>query len=195
MSTCVRMQLTHMLVGLGAMAVPHRQHSLRTQQGGEGAEQRWGSGGSQLARGSCWELAVYVAASIGCSVTCNPASWRCRAANNRQAPGLRGLPPACGRRRRCRRPPQGRQRGSKRCHPHVQCSPHPGSGPCWPQGTHTWPCVWCGTKVWAPATGANMAGSMAPEGSCWALPRPVSSRSSGGGGCWRGEGCWRAASA
>ena len=29
MSTWVRMQLTHMLVGLGAMVMPHRQHSLR----------------------------------------------------------------------------------------------------------------------------------------------------------------------
>jgi hypothetical protein len=29
MSTCERMQLTHILEGLGRMLVPHRQHSLR----------------------------------------------------------------------------------------------------------------------------------------------------------------------
>ena len=36
MSTCVRMQFTHMLVGLGAMVVPHRQHSLRAAAAGRG---------------------------------------------------------------------------------------------------------------------------------------------------------------
>jgi hypothetical protein len=40
MSTWVRMQLTHMLVGLGEMLVPHRQHSLQQgwhQPGGAGS--------------------------------------------------------------------------------------------------------------------------------------------------------------
>jgi hypothetical protein len=31
MSTCERMQLTHMLEGLGRMFVPHKQHKLQAQ--------------------------------------------------------------------------------------------------------------------------------------------------------------------
>jgi hypothetical protein len=38
MSTWLRMQFTHMLVGLGAMATPHMQHSLEVQ--GMGGDRR-----------------------------------------------------------------------------------------------------------------------------------------------------------
>ena len=37
MSTCERMQFTHMLLGLGRMLVPHRQQSLLGRRGGGGA--------------------------------------------------------------------------------------------------------------------------------------------------------------
>lgn len=41
MSTCVRMQFTHMLVGFGVMLVPHRQHNLRRE--GRHGPQAWGA--------------------------------------------------------------------------------------------------------------------------------------------------------
>ena len=40
MSTCVRMQFTHMLAGLGAMGTPQRQQSLQAEAGGRAGGRR-----------------------------------------------------------------------------------------------------------------------------------------------------------
>lgn len=82
MSTWVRMQLTHMLVGLGAMAVPHRQHSLRAgRRGGEGAALRQLAPAEAAARAGHWRASL--AAVLQClQRPWHPSNWRCLTAGS-----------------------------------------------------------------------------------------------------------------
>jgi hypothetical protein len=167
MSTCDRMQLTHMLEGLGAMLVPQRQQSLRTRGGAAGGA---GSGTGRGARtGGRRRRAARRGPGAGRPApTAGAVDTRRRRAAGRQpraGGGQRRRAAAAGgggrRRRRAaaaaRRPPgPGRPPSQPRRPPPPPRKTTPPKPPPAAAAAHTWPCVCCSWKTaWpSPAAGA-----------------------------------------